>query len=617
MIKRIMPSSIRSKIMLCTGAITLLIAAVTVSICFVVFQSFLRRNQIQSAEYNLQVVSHNVSNDMDNIIYFNKWCASSTDIIQYLEGFQTQVKMPSISSAKAPLRSMALNAYNRLKEEFFKTSSSQYIIRAIVSPENCMNYLQVNDKAASSIPRAASTVQDLPYFHELVTADQYVWMGLEDCLYPTSDSSLCIPMARPVKNQYNTETVGWTYLAVSDRIFLDYLKAFPLEPDSLLYITIGARSYQCRDGLFTEASPDYTAVREIKTDVLSDSTTVRLIRMADNTTRRLISRPLWDQGWSISLVLSEQDYNAQNQMYLLLIGTIVIIIGLMGLMLAYILNRTISQPVNQIRDKIRLISEGDFSRDPSIEWKDELGVIGRGINQMSENVVSLMDRKVEDEKQKKDLEYRILQSQINPHFLYNTLNSIKWMATIQNAPGIAEMTTALARLMKNVSKGEDVRISLREELDLVRDYFLIQQYRYGGSISIEYAITDEELYQCQIHRFTLQPLVENALFHGIEPKGCAGKIVIRAEKAAGTGSCPALVISITDVGVGMSPETIRSVLSGDASPSADFFKQVGINNVDKRIKYSFGPEYGIRIESVVGEYTTMVITLPYMISERI
>lgn len=192
------------------------------------------------------------------------------------------------------------------------------------------------------------------------------------------------PHGTSCKNQYNTETVGWTYLAVSDRIFLDYLKAFPLEPDSLLYITIGTHSYQYKDGLFTEASPDYTAVREINKDVLNNSTTVRLIRMADNTTRRMISRPLWDQGWSISLVLSEQDYNAQNQMYLLLIGTIVIIIGLMGLMLAYILNRTISQPVNQIRDKIRLISEGDFSRDPSIEWKDELGVIGRGINQMSE-----------------------------------------------------------------------------------------------------------------------------------------------------------------------------------------------------------------------------------------
>ena len=92
------------------------------------------------------------------------------------------------------------------------------------------------------------------------------------------------------------------------------------------------------------------------------------------------------------------------------------------------------------------------------------------------------------------------------------------------------MTTALARLMKNVAKGTAARIPLREELDLVKDYFLIQQYRYGGSITIEYQIEDEKLLDCLIHRFTLQPIVENALFHGIEPKGCAGRVVIRAEE---------------------------------------------------------------------------------------
>lgn len=224
---------------------------------------------------------------------------------------------------------------------------------------------------------------------------------------------------------------------------------------------------------------------------------------------------------------------------------------------------------------------------------------------------------MEDEKQKKDLEYKILQSQINPHFLYNTLNSIKWMATIQNAPGIAEMTTALARLMKNVSKGTDARITLREELDLVKDYFLIQQYRYGGSLSIRYDILSEDLNGCLIHRFTLQPLVENALFHGIEPKGCAGRIVIRAEKREDPGRNPLLVISITDNGIGMDQETIEKVLKGDTAPSADFFKQVGIDNVNRRIQYDFGPEYGIRIESIVGEYTTMIITLPYMVQEGI
>ena len=94
---------------------------------------------------------------------------------------------------------------------------------------------------------------------------------------------------------------------------------------------------------------------------------------------------------------------------------------------------------------MKRIADGDFSRDPSTEWEHELGDIGKNINDLSENVLSLMNQRIEDERQKRDYEYRMLQSQINPHFLYNTLNSIKWMATIQNATGIAEMTTSLSR----------------------------------------------------------------------------------------------------------------------------------------------------------------------------
>lgn len=615
MIKRIMPSTIRGKIMLSTGAVTFLIAAITVSICFTVFQSFLRRSQIQSAEYNLQVVSHNVSTNMDDLLTFNKWCCSSTDIVRFLEGFQTEVRIPPISSDNAHLRFTALNAYNRLKEEYFKYN--RYINNVLISPENCLNYFQVSNSAVSSIPRAASVVKDAPFFQTLLNAPDYEWIGLEPIPGPYTDPALCIPMIRPIYNQYNTEQTGWTYLSVSDQVIRDYLRAFPLEPDNLLYITIGDRSYLYQDNSFVEASPAYTVIKELQENVRSKDTKAQLVCLEDGSRRRIVTCPLWSQGWNISLVLSEQDYDAQNQVYILIIGSIVIAISIMGFMLAWLLNRTISQPVKKLREKIHLISEGDFSREPSIEWKDELGAIGRGINQMSENVSSLMDRRVEDEKQKKDLEYKILQSQINPHFLYNTLNSIKWMATIQNAPGIAEMTTSLARLMKNVSKGTDARITLREELDLVKDYFLIQQYRYGGSLSIEYDILSEDLNGCLIHRFTLQPLVENALFHGIEPKGCAGRIVIRAEKREDPGRNPLLVISITDNGIGMDQETIEKVLKGDTAPSADFFKQVGIDNVNRRIQYDFGPEYGIRIESIVGEYTTMIITLPYMVQEGI
>ena len=264
--------------------------------------------------------------------------------------------------------------------------------------------------------------------------------------------------------------------------------------------------------------------------------------------------------------------------------------------------------------KIDDIARGDFSRMEEIEGPDEFGIIGRGINGMSENVVTLMDKRVDDERQKKDLEYQILQSQINPHFLYNTLNSIKWMATIQNATGIAEMITSLARLMKNVSKGTAAQIPLKEELDLVKDYFLIQQYRYGGSITLDCQIGSEELYRCLIHRFTLQPIIENALFHGIEPKGCAGHILLSAQRVQ-SDLGTVLQISVTDNGVGMSREQIEKVLSAQSAPGADFFRQVGIHNVNQRIRYDFGEDYGISIDSVEGQYTTMTITLPYRLNE--
>ena len=114
----------------------------------------------------------------------------------------------------------------------------------------------------------------------------------------------------------------------------------------------------------------------------------------------------------------------------------------------------------------------------------------------------------------------------------------------------------------------------------MKDYFLIQQYRYGGSISLECEISEEALYDCLIHRFTLQPLIENALFHGIEPKGCAGKIRISANLDREAARQPRLIISVWDNGIGMDAETIKRVLSGTQKPTADFFRQVGINNVN-------------------------------------
>lgn len=609
--KRIMPMTIRGKIILCTATITLLIVAATVSICFTVFQAFSLRNQIQSTEYNLQIVSNNVAADMADVIYFSNWCCSNSEISRYLEAFKDLPHMPSIGSDQAALRITALNTHDRLKEEYQNTHASNYITRVVISPGNCRNFLQLSDTSAATTMAVAEMIHEADFFKPLYEATDYLWPGFQRPLYQSSTIEWILPVVRPIKNRYDSGTSGWIYLAVSDRVIRDYLTAFPLQSDSILYITIGEKNYLLSDNHFVETTLDHTVLSDLNKDALNPDTNARLIELTDGTRRRLVTCPLGENGWTISLLLSEQDYSAQTQAYLLIIYGIVIVIILMGFLLAWLLDRTISQPVNRLSDRIRCISEGDFSRDETIEGNDELGHIGHGINYMSENVQLLMERRVADEKQKKDLEYQILQSQINPHFLYNTLNSIKWMATIQNAPGIAEMTTSLARLMKNVAKGTAAQIPLKEELALVNDYVLILKYRYGGNLTVAYDITDEALSDCLIHRFSLQPLVENALFHGIEPKGCPGLITITAERTMNAGGDDLLLISVTDNGIGMDEETIRQVLLEEGRTSADFFKQLGIHNVHTRIQYAFGPNYGITIQSKIGKYTTMMIRLPY------
>ncbi|MCR4656086.1 MAG: histidine kinase [Lachnospiraceae bacterium] len=220
-------------------------------------------------------------------------------------------------------------------------------------------------------------------------------------------------------------------------------------------------------------------------------------------------------------------------------------------------------------------------------------------------VEALIQEKLSHEREKQALEYRILQEQINPHFMYNTLNTIKWMATIQGADGIADMSTALSRLLKNIAKEEEGLIHLKDEITLLDDYFTIMKYRYGGTIELTYDIQDKRLLSCLINRFSLQPVVENAIFHGIEPKGSAGKIVIKIYSDESR-----LYIDVTDNGVGMDEESLKRLMDGTDNTDNDFFKDIGIKNVQERIRFSFGPEYGLSAESKEGEYTTIHFTLP-------
>ena len=594
-----------------SASVTLLITILTTSICFSVFQSFLRKNQIQSSQFNLQVVSNNISEDMKDIIYFSKWCCFNSTIRDYLEAFEGQTKLPTALKDSDNLRPLALSAHSRLKEEYYNTRSNKYIARVIVSSVNENNFLQMAASANCTSPNAASIIHNENFFEKLYESPDFLWFGMVNDPFSEISGETFIPIVRPVK--LNSQIIGWTYVEISSHIFTDSLSSYPLPDDSMILLDIGGITYVFDSGCWREMNFTFKdTVQLIKTDSLSQRTQVLCVTNDKGEERIVVECPIEGiENFRLIQVLSKQQFKQKN-IYLLLILGICLFILSMGVLLIFLLNKIIMEPIQELSSKISSISTGNFSHDSSIEWEHELGQIGKGINNMSNNIISLLNKKVSDEKQKRDLEYQILQSQINPHFLYNTLNSIKWMATIQNANGIADMTTALARLLKNVSKGTASFITLREELDLVKDYILIQQYRYGGSVSIEYHIESEDLYQCHIHRFSLQPIIENALFHGIEPAKKAGQIIVSAQ-AKKTSLKKILKIDITDNGVGISEDMIRKILKNnlDSVGSTEFFRNIGICNVNKRIQHDFGPEYGITITSRIGEFTTMSIQIPY------
>ena len=562
---------------------------------YYIFQHYLQNTLIQSTETSLRLLSESINTSLDGVYRLVRYCQTDSDIAKYIE------------NSPDPDSILSVSTYNSFSEECSRYTSYNYMPRIAVISQH--HYLQVVSAAYSSTVNLADQVPLLPYFDELLTAENYDFSpGIVADPFHRAGRKV-LPIIRPITYQYSNKQAGYLFIEVSSDLFTVPLKDYTCPDDSFLYLTIVDHTYIFKDGNLCEFVPQYDLNEDMSSYSLTGDT--RISRIHSNTTGEqiLVTAALDMPDCYLSQSISHAERTNQTLLFAGILIAILVGILSIGIVLMLLMNRMITVPVSHLQSRMVRIAEGDFSRDPSIEWDHELGDIGRGINDLSENVCQLMERRLEDEKQKQDLEYKMLQSQINPHFLYNTLNSIKWMATIQGANGISEMTTSLSRLLKSISKGTSLLIDIREELSLLKNYFTIQSYRYGGTITMDIQVDDEALYNSQIIKFTLQPLVENAIFHGIEPKGCAGHIQIHVGYET-PDSTENIRIDVTDDGVGMTAEKAAQVLRSNDDSSADFFREIGVSNVHKRLQYQFGAEYGITIESKEGEYTTMSIHIP-------
>jgi two-component system sensor histidine kinase YesM len=305
-------------------------------------------------------------------------------------------------------------------------------------------------------------------------------------------------------------------------------------------------------------------------------------------------------GWTVVSVSPITDLNGKLISFRKVMYAVLALCMVLAFVIALLLSGNITNPIRKFIKSMSYAQEGNFDIQIQYKRKDEFTYLFSEYNKMILQIKELINKLYVSEIKKKEAELKALQAQINPHFLYNTLDSINWIALRNNVPDISHMVTSLSDFFRySLSKGRSI-IPIEDELRQVESYLSIQQVRFKERL--EYAIEVEpEVYGHFTVKLILQPLVENSLLHGIEKRRGKGKISIRAYKAQDQ-----IVIEISDNGIGANVSELNAMLQGDYGSGKSF----GMINVDQRIIQVFGDGWGIHYKEQEGPGLTVTVTFP-------
>lgn len=313
---------------------------------------------------------------------------------------------------------------------------------------------------------------------------------------------------------------------------------------------------------------------------------------------------LEDCGWTLAAALPRDDIFRTSRELRLEMLVVVLLLTAAAYFLAYRLSHSIARRLYRLNDTMHAVEHGDVSARVEPQGRDEIGQLMRSFSNMMTRIDTLMDEKLEQGQQIKALELKALQAQINPHFLYNSLDLINCTAIASNVPQISRMVNALARFYRlSLSRGREV-IPLSDELKHAQLYVEIQNMRFENRVQVKWEI-EPGVEQCSIIKIVLQPIIENAVIHGIfEREDKTGCLRIAAHRQQDD-----LIITVEDNGVGMDEATRVANFSADAS-SANTKGGYGVRNINARLHLAYGPEYGLFCESEIGRGTCVTIRIP-------
>lgn len=338
--------------------------------------------------------------------------------------------------------------------------------------------------------------------------------------------------------------------------------------------------------------------------ITSDSKTGFFTMEVQGDQQYVVFRRLSNQPWYLIATVPVITYSQTLYSLQQYIAAVVVVAVLLATIMTILVTYSLSRPIIRLSEVMQAFGEGDFNATCNISSKDEIGVLAENFNTMVYNINDLIKKVYDSALLQQQAELKSLRMQINPHFLYNTLETINWLARIKGVPEIGVIAKSLGDMMRSTINGPDF-ISIFDDIKNINHYFTIQKWRYGDRVELKIDI-DQALYDRRIPKLILQPLIENAFVHGIEEKDGPGLIQIAGRLENGVG-----ILVVKDNGIGIPQAVIDDILSCDYHLEFEEYKSIGMRNVNQRLKLYYGEEYGLHISSMPNRGTKITIRIPF------
>lgn len=324
----------------------------------------------------------------------------------------------------------------------------------------------------------------------------------------------------------------------------------------------------------------------------------------NNTARTVVIKTVGYTGWKLVGVIKGTGISLNTiKTRLFIVFVIFLIIFIVVLINSYISFR-VTDPIRELEKSVKKLEEGNLDADIYMGGSYEIQHLGKSVQDMKYRIKGLMQDIVTEHEEKRKSEFDSLQAQINPHFLYNTLDIIVWQIENEKQSEAVHTVTALARFFRlSLGKGRNI-VTVKAEIEHVKNYLMIQHMRFKNKFDYEFEIAEDVLELSSL-KLMLQPMVENAIYHGMEFMDGDGLIKIKAWREADE-----LYLSVTDNGLGMTEDKVSLVLAGKSNSGNGRGSGIGVKNVNERIKLYFGDKYGLKIDSEPDVGTTIIIHLP-------